>query len=299
MKIFYCSDLHLEFGALNGPLPSGDVLLLDGDITLLNAFDPNNAHYHHGRVLRERTLAFLDQCRDSFERIFYVLGNHEPYHYNISRAPAVIKKWKGVTLVENKTVDLGNDVLLVGGTLWTDMNKGRDAWLVGLGMNDFQVVRIDAKNNDAHFAGTRTFRPEDAMALFRRTLRYIARAANNNPNKTIVVVTHHAPSIQGINPIHSRSHINAGYYTDLHAFIAEHSNIRYWVHGHTHVQKVYSVHQCMVMSNARGYIGREACADMFKMNRWFDPVSDAASHNARRCRAPANAKTETALPESS
>lgn len=272
MRIVYMSDLHLEFGPLSDDLPDGDVLLLDGDITLLNSFDRSSEYYHAHALRRDRTEAFLERCRASFNRIYYVIGNHEAYGYNISKAPSIIRRWKGVTLLENKSVDLGENTILVGGTLWTDMNQGRDAAIVGGAMNDFRVVSI----NDG--GGQRIFRPADAMARFRKTTRFIAKTAEANPGKTIVVVTHHAPSIQGINPAHSRSHYNAGYYTDLSAFIADHPNIRYWVHGHTHIQKIYRVHQCTVMSNARGYIGQEHSADVFKPNRWFDPVSGEVSH---------------------
>ena len=43
MRIHYMSDVHLEFGALDKPLPEGDVVVLAGDITLLAALDPAKA----------------------------------------------------------------------------------------------------------------------------------------------------------------------------------------------------------------------------------------------------------------
>ena len=283
MRIHLVSDIHLEFGGLNRHLPDGQFLILAGDITLLNAFDPEEASYTFRAALRERTEAFLDQCRDSFERIFYLIGNHECYGYNLDLAPKIIKRcFKGVTLLENKAVDLGDDVILVGGTLWTDMNEGRDAWLVGRAMNDFQCIHIADKK------GTRTFRPEDAMKKFARTKRFIDRTAKANPAKTIVVATHHAPSIQGLNPEHTRgtgSRINAGYYTDLHVFIESLPNIRFWLHGHTHIQKRYRIAQCQVISNARGYIGQEHSADVFDPDCWFDPVTGRHSKRRRDARA--------------
>ena len=35
VKIHYVSDIHVEFGALDKPLPEGDVLLLAGDTTVI------------------------------------------------------------------------------------------------------------------------------------------------------------------------------------------------------------------------------------------------------------------------
>jgi 3',5'-cyclic AMP phosphodiesterase CpdA len=271
------SDLHLEFGALNRPMPDGDVLILAGDITLTGIYDPDSQLYGHKRFI-ERTEVFLDQCRERFKRIYFLIGNHEAYNSNLSITSTLIRKnLKGVTLLENKAVDLGDDVILVGGTLWTDMNEGRDAWQIGRAMNDFQCIVIKDKH------GTRTFRPEDAMAKFAKTKRFIAKTAKANPGKTIVVATHHAPSIKGLDPQHVRfSRINAGYYTDLHAFIESLPNIKWWLHGHTHLQKRYRISQCQVISNARGYIGQEDSADAFNPDCWFDPVTGKQNQRWRR-----------------
>jgi hypothetical protein len=112
------------------------------------------------------------------------------------------------------------------------------------------------------------------MKKFARTRRFIEKTARANPGKTIVVATHHAPSVKGLNPQHVEfSRINHGYYTDLHAFIEILPNIKWWLHGHTHVQKRYQIAQCQVISNARGYIGEEHSADVFDPDCWFDPVT--------------------------
>jgi hypothetical protein len=235
MRISYCSDIHLEFGPLNRPMPDGDVLILAGDITLTGVLDPEDDLYYPGAAVRERTLTFIDQCRDSFKRIFYLIGNHEAYQYDLTKTPRIIRRaLKGVELLENKAVALSDDVILVGGSLWTDMNQGRDAWQVGRAMNDFQCITVWDKTTERY----RTFTPQDAMKRFAKTKRFIKKMAKANPDKTIVVATHHAPSICGLNPEHTRSassRINAGYYTDLHAFIEGLPNIGFWVFGHTHI----------------------------------------------------------------
>lgn len=172
---------------------------------------------------------------------------------------------------------LGDNVILVGGTLWTDMNAGQDCDIIRRAMNDFIVVQVDDEggtNSGGLPPATRRFQPEDAMKLFVKTKRFIAKTAKANPDKTIVVVTHHAPSLQGINPEHvHKSHINHGYFTDLHAFIEGMPNVKWWAHGHTHLQKAYRIGQCQVISNARGYINRERSADVFNPDCWFDPVA--------------------------
>ena len=276
MKICLASDIHLEFGELEAPMPVGEVLILAGDITLIGALDPEGDLYEPGTVVRDRTFAFLEQCRDNFERVFYLIGNHEPYHYDLTRTPHIIRRWlTAVELLENRALALSEDVILVGGTLWTDMNKGQDAMAVGNAMNDFRIIRI-ADEEDPHGGHTRLFRPQDAMAMFEKTKGCIAETARANPDKTIVVATHHAPSVQGLNVEHIRGaadSINAAYYTDLHAFIEGLPNIKWWLHGHTHLQKAYRIGQCHVLSNARGYIGHEHSANVFDPDCWFDPVT--------------------------
>jgi hypothetical protein len=259
------SDLHVEFGALDKPLPTGDVLILAGDITLLGAFDRTCDLYYLHEHIRSRTEALLNEARAKFSRIVYLIGNHEAYHYDIAKAPAFVRKWEGVTLLQDNVIDLGDDVLLVGGTLWTDMNGGRDAGHIARNMNDFRLVEHNGPR----------FTPWNAMVMFAKTRQFISDTAVTNPDKTIVVATHHAPSIQGIAPEHLNDMygMNHGYYTDLESFIEAHPNIRFWVHGHTHVQKAYKIGQCQVVANCRGYVRRESCARTFDPDCWFDPVS--------------------------
>ena len=271
MKIFQLSDLHLEFGPLDAKLPTGEVVILGGDITLLGALDPESPYYHDGRGVRERTMAFVEQCKTNFERVFYLIGNHESYNYSLTLAPGIIRrKLPMVTLLDDTAVDLGSGVILAGGTLWTDMNEGKAAWAVGRGMNDFRCISIEDKSGD-----NRIFTPQDAMERFARTKRFLARTAKKHPDETIVVATHHAPDKRGINKEHvdDRYGINHGYFTDMTAFIAEHPNIKWWSHGHTHIQTAYKIGQCQVISNARGYINREHSADTFSPDCWFDPVT--------------------------
>lgn len=276
MKIYQWSDIHLEFGPVDDPFPTGDVLILAGDITLTNAFDMDSPTFHHRADLRDRTIAFLDRCKASFGRVFYIEGNHEPYDHDINRSTDVIRRqFKQAKLLRDAAFDLGDNTILVGGTLWTDMNGGKDHGVIGkpegsfrqAAMNDFNIITVERKGV------RRTFTTHDAVRRFGRTLEKIEAVAVANPDKTIVVATHHAPSIKGISPEHVNSRYNAGYYTDLHAFIDAHRNILWWTHGHTHLQKAYKVHQCQVISNARGYIGREHSAETFSLDCWFDPVT--------------------------
>jgi predicted phosphohydrolase len=266
MRIHYMSDVHLEFGALDKPLPEGDVVILAGDITLLAALDPAKADPRARRV-RESTHSFFEAVAKRFRKVVYLMGNHEHYGFCIDdSADAVRHYFPGVTLLENAHIALGNDTLLCGATLWTDMggNDPQMEQMVQRAMSDFYV--IEKRDGD----GLRSFRPSDARALFAASLSYIKELADANRDKQLVVATHHAPSKLGTASSQRTSRVNPAYFTDLTAFIEDRPNIGVWIHGHTHVQTEYAIGRCRVLSNARGYTGREPAAARFDPDRWFE-----------------------------
>lgn len=265
MRIHYMSDLHLEFGALEKPIPKGDVVVLAGDVTLVRALDATKADDGALR-LRDDTLRFFDAVLGSFDKVIYLMGNHEHYGFCIDEsADAIRHHLPGVTLLEDAHVVLGNTILC-GATLWTDMGGGDPLveLAVQRGMSDFFI--IETREGER----VRALRPADVRQRFVASLAYIKELADTNRDKRLVVATHHAPSLLGVAPALRTSKINAAYFTDLHAFIEDRPNIGIWIHGHTHVQTEYAIGACRVLSNARGYAGRERAAASFEPDRWFE-----------------------------
>src|SRR5437763_4388443 len=161
MRIHYMSDVHLEFGALEKPLPKGEAVILAGDITLLAAMDPAKTDPSAQRV-RESTLLIFEAVQRSFAKVIYLMGNHEHYGFCIDESADAIRHYfPGVTLLEDGQLVLG-DTILCGATLWTDMGGGDPLaeQTVQRAMSDFYV--IEKRDGDQ----TRAFRPADARALF-------------------------------------------------------------------------------------------------------------------------------------
>lgn len=250
MRVHYMSDLHLEFAPAFEP-PETDVLVLAGDITVARCLDDRFSDEAH-RDVRERTLDFFAMARQRARLgVIYISGNHEPYGYDINESHAILRNvlaGDGVHVLENEVVEF-EGVAFLCCTLWTDMDRRNPVALqqVGAGLNDFHVI--------AH--GDATFTPEDAADLHDRSLAWLQGELARRSEQTCIVVTHHAPTYQGINPAHAGSALNPGFASNVDEIIGEHDNLSVWVFGHTHVRARFEIAGSHVVSNAAGYPGRE------------------------------------------
>lgn len=270
MRVYYCSDVHLEFGLspkvkFNGlKNDSKDVMLLAGDITLLHCLDEKKTD-QHSRKTRERTLNFLRDCVEKFDRVFYIAGNHECYRFDICYQDECIQKYiepLGVIYLQEKSVNLTENTILVGGTLWTNMNNHNESDMMTIkeGMNDFHIINKFGV----------PFSPHDAYKMFQDTFEFIRHVVRENKNKKIVVMTHHSPTKLGLNPFHGGNVLDYGYASDLDQFILDNENITHWVFGHTHVQKEFEIGKCKLHSNACGYVDVELMSNSFSLDKYFE-----------------------------
>tara|TARA_R110002012_G_scaffold319395_1_gene539897 strand:+ start:899 stop:1681 length:783 start_codon:yes stop_codon:yes gene_type:complete len=228
MKVKVISDLHLEFDNEDEQFDpgTGDVLILAGDICVAAHYDWK---YHD----------FFLQCVQNYNKVFYVLGNHEGYDSSLTDAIEILRKRLpfGITIMNNRSEFVGG-VHFIGATLWTNMNnlnaetieEAREC------MNDYRL--IDG------------FTPEKSIEEHMFTREWFERCLPTL-NGPVFVMTHHAPSTQSVSGRYMNS---AGMYSsDMESFIENHPGIKWWCHGHIHHNNDYMVHQCRVISNPRGY----------------------------------------------
>jgi Icc-related predicted phosphoesterase len=262
MKIKLVSDLHLEFVDINIKNDKDyDVLILSGDIMIINDLhDHPEAKYSHleiaalkfGQARAQLFRDFLKRCSFQFPHVVYVAGNHEFYHGEFHRGVEHLReecaKFPNIYFLE-RDMQFIEGVLFVGGTLWTDMNKGDPMTLHTIGdmMNDFRVIR-----NDEH--GYTKLRPAHAMDRHRKTVEYIKQIVDANKDRKCVVVGHHAPSYQSISKQYKHDTLmNGGYASDLSEFILDRPQIKLWTHGHMHQTFDYMIGETRVVCNPRGY----------------------------------------------
>jgi Icc-related predicted phosphoesterase len=269
MKIKLVSDLHLEFSDINIKNDEGcDVLILSGDIMVAQDLhdhpemdygmysNANLADLGRRQASALRFRDFLKRCSFQFPHVVYVAGNHEFYHGKWVQTLKVLSdecaKFPNVYFLERgfKRID---DVIFVGGTLWTNMNKADPLTLHAARsmMNDFRLIRND-------MAGYTAVKPADTVYRHRDTLGYIEEIVNRKEVEKYVVVGHHSPSFQSVHENYKNEDLmNGCYHSDLSNFIMDHPQIKLWTHGHTHHCFDYVIGETRIVCNPRGYEGYE------------------------------------------
>ncbi|NUN99587.1 MAG: metallophosphoesterase [Saprospiraceae bacterium] len=248
MKIQYCSDLHLEFKENKKFLehhpiqPSGEILLLAGDITLFKQIEEQND--------------FFDFLSDHFEAVYWIPGNHEYYYWDLAgvQMPLFKKIRENVFLVNNQVV-VYKEAELILSTLWSHIPPQRE-WIVQQNMSDFALI----KNNGLPFTAT------DFNALHQSGLDFVRTALSIPSDRHRIVITHHVPTFMHYPEEYRNSPINCGFATELYDFIEE-SQVTYWIYGHHHSNvPAFKIGNTSLVTNQLGYL-------LKKENWLFSPAA--------------------------
>lgn len=263
MKLYVTSDLHLEFGDLDlRNQDDVDVLILSGDILVAKDLDRPDER-------GDRVHGFLKRVANEFPNIVMCMGNHEHYHGDFSESANLIRDavrdYPHFHLLDKESVTIG-DYLFIGGTLWTDFNRGDPITVHAASsmMNDFKGVGHRAKGKAG---GIWKFIPQDALEDHHKMKQYIStviddRRAQGDRSDRVIVVGHHGPSDQSVHPKYRHDNVmNGCYRSNLEEFILDRPEIVLWTHGHTHEDFDYQIGSTRVVCNPRGYIGYERRAD--------------------------------------
>lgn len=274
MKISVISDLHLEFADLE--LPGGEVLILSGDVceakhvkaeydvnNILNEGGPSTGNFKRS----DRYTRFFHEECSKYDKVFYVVGNHEHYGYTFHKTVPHLKDVlpANVTVLEKEAVEY-NGVLFLGGTLWTDMNNHDQLTLYHMKsmMNDYrQITMLNEAKSVYH-----RLQPEYTVTQHIKTKElfkfYLEENRRRETPLPVVVCTHHSPSKKSTHPRYTHDTImNGAYSSDISEFILDNPEIRAWTHGHTHDTFDYMIGDTRIICNPRGYAGYESRAQEF------------------------------------
>ena len=255
MKITLVSDLHLELGPQI--MEGGEVLIIAGDACEASSLYNERITSAGQGPLNQRTPCtsfFLEEC-PKYEKVFYVLGNHEHYSGIIQKTKERLQPYMppNVTILENES-EVYKGIHFLGTTLWTDCNKEDFVTMQHLkrGMTDFEVIQ----RIDVDIGMLRPFRPRDSVVMHQEALEFLRNELIDGLPS--VVITHHSPSFATTHPrFRDQTLMNGGYCSELSEFILDRPNIKAWCFGHQHDSTDMMIGGTRVVSNPRGYMGYE------------------------------------------
>lgn len=253
------SDLHNEFYPYSidkKAIEYSDAIILAGDI-----HNPK----HFVRWVKEQEIP-------SSKPIFYVFGNHEWYYqqitreaygkYNLPNFRIVGKHPKNIKVFSDRIYKyIFGDAMIVGCTLWTDyIGDNKDDQLYNMhiaakGMNDYYKISYDGK---------RKLTPEDILIFHQKDKQKLKTAFGDWKGKRIVI-THHLPSMACITKEYESSPLNPCFASALDDIILE-TKADLWVYGHTHTSADFTIGNCRMICNPRGYASHRATE-----NKKFNP----------------------------
>ena len=259
MRIQFVSDLHLEFEQNRlwletNPLEvTGEILLVAGDTAYLDVPESGRDTYSQ--------YAFWDWASAHYKQVIVCLGNHDFYsYYDLATMPDGFCKQirHNVHAYYNKVVSL-DDVDIIVSTLWSFIEPF-DAYQTEKGVSDFYRILFNGHRLTA----------DDFNAEHERCLDFIRNAVKESKAKTKIVLTHHVPTQQCTAEEFRGSTINGAFTVELGNYIA-HSDIDYWIYGHSHRNIDAQIGKTKILSNQLGYISHgEFLRNGFKLGRMIE-----------------------------
>ncbi|KDQ50913.1 hypothetical protein JAAARDRAFT_41697 [Jaapia argillacea MUCL 33604] len=246
-RIQVMSDLHLEFDQSYDTFTfaqTAPYLALLGDI---------------GRTVDEGYVTFLESQLQRYEKVFLLLGNHEAYHSDNdtsrARIQAFSQSWEerrrnsmtgtagNFVFLDQTRFDLTDDLTILGCTLHSRLYHDQLEVILQR-LNDFKLVK--------------KWSPDLYSAAHAEDLAWLnltcAQIAKDEPERRVVVLTHHAPTIKGTcAPMYEGSNVSSAFATELTSEPCWKSkNVFLWAFGHTHFCCDFMRDGVRVYSNARG-----------------------------------------------
>jgi predicted phosphohydrolase len=244
MILYSLSDVHLEFykhpkqierlvaSILSSVSCKDAILLLCGDIGRLDTkYDFDKYH------------TFLSLLTPHFNKIVLVAGNHEYYGSSISVTNDRLR-----SLQKDRIIVLDNDVLIL-------QSEPRPIAVIGTTLWGY-CETLSGKNYVNDFRHITTFRddPNEYNRIGRNSREWLTENIRlYAPTHNIIVMTHHLPSYELIDPRYADEFLLNPYYAQSMDEIFTTDSIRLWVYGHTHIPSVREIQGTRFVCNPFGY----------------------------------------------
>lgn len=227
MQISLISDIHSEFHKDGGESlvqtfnpELFDVLVLAGDIGVVEGCSLS---------------IFLEKCARQVngKPIVYVPGNHEYYGSDFQTVQNIRRTLPScVKFLDNETVTI-DDQRFVGTTLWFPYQS--DSWQYDNFLGDFKYIKS--------FRDWNYDRAKESYDFL-----------NSEVTETDIVVTHHLPDGEAIAPYYRRFPFTKYNRYFLHQMpMTTLVRPKYWLFGHTHEPRDFTIGNCRLVCNPFGY----------------------------------------------
>ena len=282
VRIQYASDLHIndwpdQTNYENFIIPVAPVLIVAGDVC---------------SALDKSYTSFLRWCSRNWKFVIIITGNHEYYKMepvtitlsngqitqgemapmsmtNIDKFIArLTASYPNIIFLQNGASYIlpGTNIRVVGATLWSAIDP--------MIHEEIQEKKGDynATFTETHM-GIRPTTPADICALHALQKAYLTSAiAPKQQRETIIVVTHHMPTLNMLEPHYRGERWHSCYASSDDELLAP--NVSVWICGHSHRATHWqSPTGPLVIMNARGYNRIEEQTrqeDIYNPQAYFD-----------------------------
>ena len=262
-KIYYASDLHLEyhdpedldspFYMYSNPVMaeeySKSYLILAGDICQIYE--------------KQKFQTFFSIVTKIFKSIIYVTGNHE-YHKVVLGDILIsqgVYKYANLYFLQNDFIEFPEDrIRFYGTTLWTQLDPSPENNIIAeKSGSDFCTIK-----NPFPLAHTHYITRKGTAKIFEKQFTNLKFDLTSDSELKTIVVTHHTPLIEIIQPW---IQLNEKKFTPLAYLYASdikselvNLNFDYWIFGHSHSTYEYELElinkkKGIFKSNPYGYFG--------------------------------------------
>jgi predicted phosphohydrolase len=261
VKIREVSDIHLDWYAEQASAKGEDAFWYpkelpdDKDTILIIAGDL----WVGTKWIQWAGFSWIGTVAKRFKQVLVVHGNHD--YWPAGRTTVLNHTAKCRELIEELAIDNVqimdrntyeiDDVIFVGATLWTDMNRANPIDMQNmpyLMVPDGKIVWETAQ--EGRYS---KFTSQRWVQMHYKHKDYIKLVTEQNKDKKIVVITHHIPVLHCGDPAYNGNASNAYYMSDLSEFILDNPHIKFWFHGHSHFQHETMLGETMIINNCVGY----------------------------------------------
>ncbi len=238
MKMYVCSDVHLEFRGARIPEipPDAEVIILAGDI-----------------ATGELAINYICEVAKAHPQaqVLFVAGNHEYYDQEFftfqNLARSALAKIGNAHFLERDQIDI-DGVQFLGCTLWSgfdaipDIPAERSMNYAGQCITDFFLIRYR----------DRPFKPEDARQEYLLSRAWLDGSLEKTQGEPQVVITHFPPCMdvrhEGIPSDKLTPYFQANCRDLIELYQPD-----IWIFGHNHYNHDITIGNTRVLSNQFGY----------------------------------------------